>query len=197
MGKFVVLPFIAGILFVVSIGLTIASLPISWAKANVQTTKQQYQFYLLHWTNDGCFALDDNGNETTSLRHFGYADTYEFEKLKASGIVAMVLLIVSIVITAFTCLYYLLHACAPTQKCLKAMKLNVGRRTWILLIFSIIGLAINIVGMILWLALFFANNISEWLAQSSPNPYVGFWLELSSIVVMAAGIFVAMFWKHS
>ncbi|ELP94929.1 hypothetical protein EIN_250230 [Entamoeba invadens IP1] len=197
MGKFVVLPFVSSIFLLVSIGLTITSLPLSWAMANVQTTKQSYQFYLLHWTNDGCKDISTTGEELSTTRRFGYSDTYEFSKLAPSGIVAMTLLITSCVLSGITALYYLLHACGPTQKCLKSMKLNVGGRTWILLVFGIVSLAINIVGMILWLALFFANNISEWLAQSSPNPFIGFYIELGSIVVAAFGILIGMFWKHS
>ncbi|EAL50616.1 hypothetical protein EHI8A_004070 [Entamoeba histolytica HM-1:IMSS-B] len=191
MSKFVILPFLAAVFLIIGAILTIVSLPLPWAMANVKTANVHYSFYLLGWTTDNC--KDDNG----SRLRYGYGNTFEFKDLKSSGICALVFLIIGLVFSFICALFYLLHAFGPCQKCLKKIKLNVGRRTWILLIFAFISLAINIVGMILWLALFFAHNVSEWLAQSSPNPNYGFYIELASIVVTAVGILIAMFWKHS
>ena len=191
MGRFVVLPFITGILLIVGGVVSIVSLPLPWSQADAEKARIKYDFYLLGWETNFC------RNENGVMKRYGYANSFEFKAFETSGICVIVMTIVGAVFSFLTAFYYLLHAFGFTQKCLKKIKLNVGRRTWILLIFGIISLVINIIGMVLWLALFFSNNVAEWIAESSPNPAWGFYIELISIVFSAFGIIIGMFWKHS
>lgn len=191
MGKFLALPFIAGVMLMIGGVVSVVSLPLSWAEANAEKAKVHYNFYLLGWDTD--FCLDDNGD-----RHrFSYDTSFEFKDLKGSGLAVLICTIIACVLSFIVGFYYILHSIGPTKKCLKKIKLNVGRRTWILLIMSVICLAVNIVGMVLWLALFYSNSVSEWIASASCDPYVGFYIELVSIVLSAVGILIGMFWKHS
>ena len=191
MGRFVVLPFVTGILLIVGAVVSIVSLPLPWAQADAEKARIIYDFYLLGWETN--FCKTDSG----SIKRYGYSNSYEFKKLESSGIAVLVMTIIGCVFSCLTAFYYLLHAFGFSQKCLKKIHLNVGRRTWILLIFGVLSLAINIIGMVLWLALFFSNNVAEWIAESSPNPTWGFYIELVSIIFSAFGIIIAMFWKHS
>ncbi|KAL7720729.1 Transmembrane protein [Entamoeba marina] len=130
MGKsFIILPFISSIFMFLGALVTIASFPCPWAFANVSNADVKYSFYLLSWTTDACTNSDG------SRYRYSYGDSYEFQDLKSSGIVALVVLLIGVVFA--------------------------------------------------------------WLAQDSPNPYIGFYLELVSIILLAVSILVAMFWKSA
>ena len=191
MGRFVVLPFITGILMIIGAIVSVVSLPLPWATADAAHARIVYDFYLLGWETDFCVT------ESGSMKRYGYGRSYEFKSFEKSGICVIVMTVVGCIFSCLTAFYYLLHAFGFSQKCLKKIHLNVGRRTWILLLFGVLSLAINIIGMVLWLALFFSNNVAEWIAESSPNPTFGFYIELVSIIFSAFGIIIGMFWKHS
>ncbi|KAL7720730.1 Transmembrane protein [Entamoeba marina] len=105
MGKsFIILPFISSIFMFLGALVTIASFPCPWAFANVSNADVKYSFYLLSWTTDACTNSDG------SRYRYSYGDSYEFQDLKSSGIVALVVLLIGVVFAVFTGVAYLLQS---------------------------------------------------------------------------------------
>ena len=159
------------------------------------TTTSKYNFYLLSWSaNDEENCANADGN----IRRISYDDTIEFNKLKSAGLTGLIMLSIGCLLTVIVAIIYFSQSNKFTRALFKPCKfLKIKTKTKIPLIIAVAVLVFNIVGMILWLVLFYAHNVSQWLAQDSPSPWAGFYLELLAIIVYAVAVIVAMFWRHA